>query len=144
MAKLISWNIDSINAALTSTSDRALLSQAVLKKLGDYDADIIAIQETKLPAEGPSTIIIDDVEVGKLKNGESMEFKTTAGPHKFEARAVSALAGLENFDLQDGDTINVKMKLLIHWLFRNQMFSLECRNYLILKIQEFLLRQTER
>ncbi len=54
MAKLISWNIDSINAALTSTSDRALLSQAVLKKLGAYDADIIAIQETKLPAEGPS------------------------------------------------------------------------------------------
>ena len=54
MAKLISWNIDSINAALTSSSDRALLSQAVLKKLGDYKADIIAIQETKLPAEGPS------------------------------------------------------------------------------------------
>ena len=50
MAKLISWNIDSINAALTSTSDRALLSQAVLKKLADYDADVIAIQETKLPA----------------------------------------------------------------------------------------------
>ena len=54
MAKIISWNIDSINAALTSTSDRALLSQAVLKKIGGYDADIIAIQETKLPSEGPS------------------------------------------------------------------------------------------
>ena len=54
MAKLISWNIDSINAALTSTSDRALLSQKVLKDLGSYKADIIAIQETKLPAEGPS------------------------------------------------------------------------------------------
>ncbi|MCR5400223.1 MAG: exodeoxyribonuclease III [Treponema sp.] len=54
MAKLISWNIDSINAALTSSSDRAILSQAVLKKLGTYQADIIAIQETKLPADGPS------------------------------------------------------------------------------------------
>ncbi|MBQ3965220.1 MAG: exodeoxyribonuclease III [Treponema sp.] len=54
MAKLISWNIDSINAALTSSSARALLSQEVLKKLGTYHADIIAIQETKLPAEGPS------------------------------------------------------------------------------------------
>jgi len=54
MTKLISWNIDSINAALTSTSARALMSQDVLKKLGTYDADIIAIQETKLPAEGPS------------------------------------------------------------------------------------------
>ena len=50
----ISWNIDSINAALTSTSDRAKLSQEVLKKLGNYNADIIAIQETKLPAEGPN------------------------------------------------------------------------------------------
>ena len=54
MATLISWNIDSINAALTSSSARALLSQEVLKKLGTYHADIIAIQETKLPAEGPS------------------------------------------------------------------------------------------
>ena len=54
MATLISWNIDSINAALTSSSARALLSQEVLKKLGTYRADIIAIQETKLPAEGPS------------------------------------------------------------------------------------------
>ncbi|MCR4822483.1 MAG: exodeoxyribonuclease III [Treponema sp.] len=54
MTKLISWNIDSINAALTSTSARALMSQDVLKKLGTYDADLIAIQETKLPAEGPS------------------------------------------------------------------------------------------
>ena len=54
MAKFISWNIDSLNAALTSTSARAILSQDVLKKIATYDADIIAIQETKLPAEGPS------------------------------------------------------------------------------------------
>lgn len=54
MAKFISWNIDSLNAALTSTSARALLSQDVLKKIAVCDADIIAIQETKLPAEGPS------------------------------------------------------------------------------------------
>ena len=50
----ISWNIDSINAALTSSSARAILSQQVLKKLGSYNASIIAIQETELPAEGPS------------------------------------------------------------------------------------------
>lgn len=54
MAKFISWNIDSLNAALTSTSARALLSQDVLKKIAACAADIIAIQETKLPAEGPS------------------------------------------------------------------------------------------
>ena len=54
MATLISWNIDSLNAALTSTSARAILSQDVLKKIATYKADVIAIQETKLPAEGPS------------------------------------------------------------------------------------------
>lgn len=50
--KLISWNIDSLNAALTSDSDRAKLSRLVLDKIKEYDADMIAIQETKLPFDG--------------------------------------------------------------------------------------------
>lgn len=50
--KFISWNIDSLNAALTGTSSRALLTRDVLKKIAGLDADIIAIQETKLPAAG--------------------------------------------------------------------------------------------
>ena len=49
MLKLISWNIDSLNAALTSASPRAQLSRDVLDTLKNEDADIIAIQETKLP-----------------------------------------------------------------------------------------------
>lgn len=52
--RFISWNIDSINAALTSDSARALLSRDVLNKLKTYDADVIAIQETKLSAKGPT------------------------------------------------------------------------------------------
>lgn len=52
--KLISWNIDSLNAALTSDSNRAQMSREVLKTIISYDADVIAIQETKLPATGPS------------------------------------------------------------------------------------------
>ncbi|MBQ0078773.1 MAG: hypothetical protein KBS66_02630 [Eubacterium sp.] len=44
--KMISWNIDSINAALTSDSARAQLSRGVLYKLAEEDADIVAIQET--------------------------------------------------------------------------------------------------
>lgn len=52
--KLISWNIDSLNAALTSDSKRALLSREVLNAISDYDADVIAIQETKLSAKGPT------------------------------------------------------------------------------------------
>ena len=54
MLKLISWNIDSLSAALTSTSDRAKMSQDVLRTIAKYDADIIAIQETKLSADGPT------------------------------------------------------------------------------------------
>lgn len=52
--KFISWNIDSLNAALTSDSPRAQLSQAVLTNLADLNADVIALQETKLSAKGPT------------------------------------------------------------------------------------------
>ncbi|GHU38907.1 exodeoxyribonuclease III [Bacilli bacterium] len=52
--KFISWNIDSLNAALTSDSPRAQLSQAVLTNLADLEADVIALQETKLSAKGPT------------------------------------------------------------------------------------------
>lgn len=52
--KLISWNIDSLNAALTSDSPRAALSRTVLDTIREEDADLIAIQETKLPEAGPS------------------------------------------------------------------------------------------
>lgn len=52
--KLISWNIDSLNAALTGTSPRSELSRAVIQTLIAENADIIAIQETKLSATGPT------------------------------------------------------------------------------------------
>lgn len=52
--KLISWNIDSLNAALTSDSARAILSRDVIETIQGYDADVIAIQETKLSAKGPT------------------------------------------------------------------------------------------
>ena len=57
--KLISWNIDSLNAALTGESPRALLSRAVIDTLVSEDADIIAIQETKLSAAGPTKKHLD-------------------------------------------------------------------------------------
>ena len=50
--KFISWNIDSLNAALTGTSERAELTRKVLTKIVEEDADIIAIEETKLPENG--------------------------------------------------------------------------------------------
>ncbi|CAM4344993.1 exodeoxyribonuclease III [Jeotgalicoccus halotolerans] len=52
--KFISWNIDSLNAALTSDSARASLSRNVLKSLQERNPDVIAIQETKLSAAGPT------------------------------------------------------------------------------------------
>lgn len=50
--RLISWNIDSLNAALTSNSDRALLTREVITMITSYNPDIIALQETKLPMTG--------------------------------------------------------------------------------------------
>jgi len=50
----ITWNIDSLGAALTGTSQRAALSRNVLCSLADIAPDAIALQETKLPPGGLS------------------------------------------------------------------------------------------
>jgi exodeoxyribonuclease-3 len=50
----ISWNIDSLNAALTSDSARAKQTQAVLDTIAAKNPDVLAIQETKLRASGPT------------------------------------------------------------------------------------------
>jgi len=60
--KLISWNIDSLNAALTSESDRAVLSRDVIQTILKEDADVIALQETKLPITGPSKVHMKHLE----------------------------------------------------------------------------------
>ena len=52
--KLISWNIDSLNAALTGDSPRAKLSQNVLNTIKEYNPEVIALQETKLSSNGPA------------------------------------------------------------------------------------------
>ncbi|TAH74714.1 MAG: exodeoxyribonuclease III [Anaerolineaceae bacterium] len=57
--KFISWNIDSLNAALTGESERALLSQNVLQTIKEYNPEIIALQETKLSSDGPSKIHLE-------------------------------------------------------------------------------------
>ncbi|GAA0361650.1 exodeoxyribonuclease III [Alkalibacterium iburiense] len=59
--RFISWNIDSLNAALTSDSARALLTRDTLDTVRSYDADVIAIQETKLPRTGPSKKHMDSL-----------------------------------------------------------------------------------
>ena len=52
--KFISWNIDSLNAALTSDSNRAVMTRKVIETILEKDPDVIALQETKLPSKGPS------------------------------------------------------------------------------------------
>lgn len=52
--KIISWNIDSLNAALTSDSARAKETRKLLKLIQSKEPDIIAFQETKLKATGPT------------------------------------------------------------------------------------------
>ena len=51
--KFISWNIDSLNAALTSDSSRAVETRKVIDTILENDPDVIALQETKLPVNGP-------------------------------------------------------------------------------------------
>ncbi|MDT0188976.1 exodeoxyribonuclease III [Rothia terrae] len=60
--KLISWNIDSLNAALTSDSARALLSREVLETIASYNPDVIALQETKLSIKGPTAKHLEVLE----------------------------------------------------------------------------------
>ncbi|WP_423189872.1 exodeoxyribonuclease III [Alkalibacterium sp. f15] len=52
--RLISWNIDSLNATLTSDSARAVMSREVMNKIVEQNPEVIAIQETKLPRTGPT------------------------------------------------------------------------------------------
>lgn len=59
--RFISWNIDSLNAALTSDSDRAVLTRKVIDTILEKDPDVIAFQETKLPAKGPSKKHMDSL-----------------------------------------------------------------------------------
>jgi len=58
----ISWNIDSLNAALTSESNRAVLTRNVIDTILLKNPDVIALQETKLPANGPSKKHIELLE----------------------------------------------------------------------------------
>lgn len=60
--KLVSWNIDSLNAALTSDSNRAQMTREVLDTIVEINPEIIAIQETKLPAKGPSKKHLDKLK----------------------------------------------------------------------------------
>lgn len=45
---LVSWNIDSLNAALLGNSARGSLSLNVVESIRDLNPDVLAIQETKL------------------------------------------------------------------------------------------------
>ena len=75
--KFISWNIDSLNAALTGSSPRAALSSDVLNTIAGENADIIALQETKLPEKGMNkkqsaalAMYFPDYEIGWISSRE--------------------------------------------------------------------------
>ncbi len=50
----VSWNIDSLNAALTSDSNRAELSRKVITTIINHKPKVIGLQETKLSSNGPN------------------------------------------------------------------------------------------
>ena len=50
--KFISWNIDSLNAAVEHKSPRGELTWSVLENIANQQPDVLAIQETKLKPNG--------------------------------------------------------------------------------------------
>ncbi len=59
-----------------------------------------------------ATLFLDGQEIGRLRNGESAEFRTTEGQHRFECKALSAISGDKLYDLHDGDTVEIKMAMI--------------------------------
>jgi len=80
MLKCISWNIDSLNAALTSNSNRAQLTRAVLDTIKNEDADIIALQETKLSINGLTDI--HKLELAKYFDNYEYYYVSSTPPAK--------------------------------------------------------------
>jgi len=76
--KLISWNIDSLNAALTSDSNRAVLTRKAIDTILENDPDVIALQETKLPAKGPSKKHME--RLAEYFNGYSYNWRSSQEP----------------------------------------------------------------
>jgi exodeoxyribonuclease-3 len=76
--RFISWNIDSLNAALTSDSNRAVLTRQVIETILAEDADVIALQETKLPGKGPSKKHIEQLE--KYFKGYTYTWRSSQEP----------------------------------------------------------------
>lgn len=78
--KYISWNIDSLNAALTSESDRAVMSRKVLETIRGENADVIAIQETKLSGDGPTAAHLE--KLGEYFPSYKVAFVSSVPPAK--------------------------------------------------------------
>jgi len=76
--RFISWNIDSLNAALTSDSNRAVLTRKVIDTILAKDPDVIALQETKLPAKGPSKKHIE--HLAEYFKGYSYNWRSSQEP----------------------------------------------------------------
>ena len=73
-----------------------------------------------------ATLIMDGAEIGKIKNGETIQITTTAGKHDFTVKARSALPGNKLMDLQDGDTIAVKVDIA-GWVVKHEKKSRSLR-----------------
>ena len=110
--KFISWNIDSLNAALTGTSERSELSRDVLKTIGCLSPDIIALQETKLPENGmnkkqedilagyfPGYDYVYISSHGKAKKG----YAGTMALYRKEINATASFPGIDAPDTMDSE-----------------------------------------
>jgi len=95
--KFISWNIDSVNAALTSDSNRAKMSRNVLETIMKEDPDVIALQETKLPENGPTKKHIEILE--ELFAGYKYVWRSSEKPAR-KSYAGTMFLYKEHFDVK--------------------------------------------
>lgn len=78
--KLLSWNINSVKAALTAKSNRAKQTRLVLDKIIKINPDVIAFQETKIPEEGLNAALLRKIKL--LFPNYSLIFRNSTPPAK--------------------------------------------------------------
>ena len=103
--RLISWNIDSLNAALTGTSPRAEMTRGVLKNLHDLDPDVLALQETKaMPQQLSEALRAPQGWHAYFASAERKGYSGVACFCKQKPLSVTEGLGVEEFD-REGRTL---------------------------------------
>ncbi|MBR2254652.1 MAG: hypothetical protein IJ856_02370 [Candidatus Methanomethylophilaceae archaeon] len=65
-------------------------------------------------------VLVDGKQVGKVKDGETLEFTTTPGVHEISLKALAAVPSKATFDLRDGDVLIIDNNMVTWFLRRKE------------------------